>query len=145
MVRLLARVIGVGIETADMLVQEVLSGNFETDGRGALCRSHGSPDESGKRRREKGLAKAGNARCGRGLIQLAWRFFTVPKGQRTGAMVSGADRKAEGRAQDDDDRGTRSETADRAVALGHDRRNPGRRCVAGGGLSAVGWSSNANA
>jgi len=35
----------------------------------------GSPDESGRRRREKGLAKAGNARVRRGMIQLAWRFL----------------------------------------------------------------------
>ena len=75
MVRLLARVIGVGIETADMLVQEVLSRKLRD--RRAVARYvglTGSPDESGKRRREKGLAKAGNARVRRGLIQLAWRF-----------------------------------------------------------------------
>jgi transposase len=35
----------------------------------------GSPDESGLRRREKGLAKAGNARVRHGLIQFAWRFL----------------------------------------------------------------------
>ena len=35
----------------------------------------GSPEESGARRREKGLAKAGNARVRRGMIQLAWRFL----------------------------------------------------------------------
>jgi transposase len=60
MVRLLARVIGVGIETADMLVHEILSRNLR-DQR-AVARYAGltgSPDESGKRRREKGLARAG--------------------------------------------------------------------------------------
>jgi transposase len=31
----------------------------------------GAPDESGAKRREKGLAKAGNARVRRGMIQLA--------------------------------------------------------------------------
>ena len=35
----------------------------------------GSPDESGARRREQGLAKAGNARVRHSLIQLAWRFL----------------------------------------------------------------------
>ena len=35
----------------------------------------GSPDESGKRRRERGLARAGNARVRRGMIQLAWCFI----------------------------------------------------------------------
>jgi transposase len=39
----------------------------------------GSPDESGSRRREKGLAKAGNARVRRGMIQLAWRFLLFQK------------------------------------------------------------------
>ena len=76
MVRLLARVVGVGMETADMLVQEVLSRNLRD--RRAVARYvglTGSPAESGKRRRERGLAKAGNARARRGLIQLAWRFL----------------------------------------------------------------------
>src|SRR5207302_4221125 len=35
----------------------------------------GSPDESGAQRREQGLARAGNARVRRGMIQLAWRFL----------------------------------------------------------------------
>ena len=69
MVRLLARVIGVGIETADMLVQEVLSRNMRD--RRAVARYAGltgSPDESGRKCREKGLARAGNARVRRGMI-----------------------------------------------------------------------------
>ncbi len=80
MVRLLASIIGVGIETADMLVQEVLSRNLRD--RRAVARYAGltgSPDESGSKRREKGLAKAGNARVRRGLIQLAWRFLLFQK------------------------------------------------------------------
>lgn len=80
MVVLLARVIGVGIETADMLVHEVLSRNLRD--RRAVARYAGltgSPDESGSKRREKGLAKAGNARVRRGLIQLAWRFLRFQK------------------------------------------------------------------
>jgi len=39
----------------------------------------GSPDESGKRRRERGLARAGNARVRRGMIQLAWCFIRFQK------------------------------------------------------------------
>ena len=35
----------------------------------------GSPDESGTKRREKGLARAGNARVRCGMIQLAWRWL----------------------------------------------------------------------
>jgi transposase len=80
MVRLLAQVVGVGLETADMLVHEVLSRNLRD--RRAVARYAGltgSPDESGSRRREKGLAKAGNARVRRGMIQLAWRFLLHQK------------------------------------------------------------------
>ena len=47
----------------------------------------GAPDESGARRREKGLARpapgseqgAGNSRVRRGMIQLAWRFLMFQK------------------------------------------------------------------
>ncbi len=80
MVRLLARVLGIGIETADMLVSEVLSRDLRD--RRAVARYAGltgSPDESGQRRREKGLARAGNARVRRGMIQLAWRFLIFQK------------------------------------------------------------------
>ena len=80
MVRLLARVMGIGIETADMLVHEVLSRNLRD--RRAIARYAGltgSPDESGKRRREKGLARSGNPRVRRGMIQLAWRFLMFQK------------------------------------------------------------------
>jgi len=73
MVHLLARVVGVGVETADMLVQEVFLRKVRD--RKALARYAGltgAPDESGQRRREQGLAKAGNARVRRGMIELAW-------------------------------------------------------------------------
>ncbi|MFZ0853103.1 MAG: IS110 family transposase [Hyphomicrobiaceae bacterium] len=80
MVCLLARVIGIGIETAAMLVQEILLRNLRD--RRAVARYAsltGSPDESGKKRREKGLARSGNARVRRGMIQLAWRFLAFQK------------------------------------------------------------------
>jgi transposase len=75
MVRLLARVVGVGPETADMLVHEVLARGLRD--RRAVARYAGltgAPAESGAKRREKGLAKVGNARVRRGMPQLAWRF-----------------------------------------------------------------------
>jgi transposase len=80
MVLLLARVIGIGIETADMLVQEILSRNLRD--RRAVARYGGltgSPDESGMKRREKGLARSGNARVRTGMIRLAWRFLEFQK------------------------------------------------------------------
>jgi transposase len=84
-VRLLARVIGLGLETADMLVHEILSRDLRD--RRAVARFAGltgAPDESGKRRRDKGLAKAGSARVRRGMIQLAWRFLLF---QRDSALA----------------------------------------------------------
>jgi transposase len=80
MVLVLMRVIGIGIETADMLVKEILSRNMRD--RRAVARYAGltgSPDESGNKRREKGLARSGNARVRRGMIQLAWRFLEFQK------------------------------------------------------------------
>jgi transposase len=98
MVRLVARVIGVGIETADMLVHEILSRDLRD--RRAVARYAGltgAPDESGSKRREKGLAKAGNARVRRGMIQLAWRFLLHQKNsaltQWYWARTASADRK----------------------------------------------------
>jgi transposase len=92
MVRHLARVVGVGVETADMLVHEVLSRPMrdrKAVARGACPRAGqrpdpgagltGAPDESGAKRREQGLARAGNARVRRGMIQLAWRFLWFQK------------------------------------------------------------------
>lgn len=100
MVRLVARVIGVGIETADMLVHEILSRDLRD--RRAVARYAGltgAPDESGSKRREKGLAKSGNARVRRGMIQLAWRFLLHQKGSaltqwyRTRTASAGIKRK----------------------------------------------------
>jgi transposase len=76
MVLLLAQIKGIGLETAQMLVQEVLSRNLRD--RRAVARYAGltgTPDESGSKRREKGIGKAGNPRVRRGLIQLAWRLL----------------------------------------------------------------------
>ncbi len=77
---MLAKVRGIGIETADMLVNEVLCRNLRD--RRAVARyagMTGSPDESGAKRREKGLAKAGNSRVRRGMLQLAWRWLMFQK------------------------------------------------------------------
>jgi transposase len=63
-----------------MLVREVFSRDLRD--RRAVARYAGltgSPDECGSRRREKGLAKAGNVRVRRGVVQLAWRFLIHQK------------------------------------------------------------------
>ncbi len=80
MVCTLARVVGVGVETADMLVHEIFARDLRD--RRAVARYAGltgSPDESGSRRRERGLSCAGNARVRRGMVQLAWRFLVFQK------------------------------------------------------------------
>jgi transposase len=93
MVRLLARVMGIGIETADMLVHEVLSRNLRD--RRAVARYAGltgSPDRSGAISRDKGLARSGNARVRRGMVQLAWRFLMF---QKDSALVQWYRRRTE--------------------------------------------------
>jgi transposase len=76
MMLMLAKVLGVGVETADMLVHEVLARELRDER--AVARYGGltgAPDESGSKRREQGLARAGNGRVRRGMLQLAWRWL----------------------------------------------------------------------
>jgi len=83
MVLLLARVRGLGIETADVLTHEVFLRDLRD--RRAVPRYAGltgAPDESGEKRKEKGLARAGNARVRRSMIELAWRFLAYQKDSR---------------------------------------------------------------
>jgi transposase len=97
MVRLIARVLGVGVETADMLVNEIFSRQWRD--RKAVARYAGltgSPDESGSRRRERGLARGGNVRVRSGMIQLAWRFVRFQKNSALAQWF--AARTADGRA-----------------------------------------------
>src|SRR4051794_8520856 len=73
---MLAQIRGISLETAQMLVHEVLSRNLRD--RRAVARYAGltgTPDESGSKRRDKGISKAGNPRVRCGMIQLAWRFL----------------------------------------------------------------------
>jgi len=76
LVLMLAQVRGIGIETADLLVHEILTRNLR-DHRavGRYAGLTGSPAESGKMRREQGLAKSGNVRVRCSLLQLAWRWL----------------------------------------------------------------------
>ena len=97
MVYLIARVLGAGVETADMLVNEIFSRHWRD--RKAVARYAGltgSPDESGSRRRERGLARAGNVRVRSGMIQLAWRFVRFQKHSALAQWF--AARTADGRA-----------------------------------------------
>ena len=80
MVHVLARVTGIGVETADLLVNELLLRNMRD--RRAVARYGGltgSLDQSGGTSRERGMARSGNPRVRRGMIQLAWRFLLFQK------------------------------------------------------------------
>ena len=94
MVRRLARIIGVGVETTDMLMHEILSPNLRD--RRAVARYAGltgAPDESGARDgRRAGQASLAanrgpaNTGCG-GVIRVRLALLDVPEGQRPGPMV----------------------------------------------------------
>ena len=78
---LLVRIIGLGVETAEQLVHEILSRNLRD--RKAVARYAGltgAPDESGSKRREKGLSRSGNGRVRTILIQLSWRLLKLQPG-----------------------------------------------------------------
>ncbi len=80
MLLMLAKVLGIGLETADMLVHEVLTRNLRDErALGRYGGMTGAPNESGSKRGEQGLAKAGNARVRQGMIQLAWRWLMFQK------------------------------------------------------------------
>jgi transposase len=80
MMRQMNRVVGLGLEVADVLASEVFCRALPD--RWAVARYAGltgSPDESGKRRREQGLARAGNIRVRGGMLQFAWLFLVHQK------------------------------------------------------------------
>ena len=65
-----------------MLEAERIRADHERAARRPVARYAGltgSPDESGSRRRERGLSRAGNPRVPRGMVQLAWRFLVFQK------------------------------------------------------------------
>jgi transposase len=85
MLAMLVQVASIGADTAQTLVRELLSRPLRD--RRAVARYAGltgAPDESGTKRREKGLARAGNARVRKSMIQLAWRFT---RDQKQSALV----------------------------------------------------------
>jgi transposase len=76
MILTLARVVGVGVETATVIVYEVFSRQFK-DRRAlaAFIGVTGTPYDSGGSRTEQGISKNGNPRVRRMLSQLAWRWL----------------------------------------------------------------------
>ena len=79
-IQLLQQIVGIGPDTSDTLTNEVLMRPLRD--RRAVARYGGltgAPDESGSKRREKGLARAGNVRVRHTMIQLAWRWLIFQK------------------------------------------------------------------
>ena len=135
MVRLLARVIGVGIETADMLVQEVLSRNMRD--RRAVAR-YARPHWLARREREEtpgeraGPFRQRSSSARHDPIGVAVPY--VPEGQRLGAVVSSPHRERS-RYSQDHDRGLGAQASDRPVAARAGGRCAGRRRSASGTMN----------
>jgi transposase len=76
MIRLLVGIVGLGVETATVLVREILCRPFR-DRRAVASYAglNGTPFRSGGMEREQGIDRSGNARVRRILVQLAWRWL----------------------------------------------------------------------
>jgi transposase len=139
LVLLLARIVGVSVETADLLVHEVLTRDLRD--RRAVARYAGltgAPDESGQRRRERGLARAGNARVRRTMIELAWRFrrFQPNSALAQWYRARRRRRRRSPHSAQAADRRARPQAAHRALALRHHRRAARRRRPAASRVTA---------
>jgi transposase len=75
MIQLLACIVGLGVETATVLVHEVFSRRFrDRRALAAFVGLTGTPFDSGGSRREQGISKNGNPRVRRMMTQLTWRW-----------------------------------------------------------------------
>lgn len=76
MIQLLVRIVGLGVETATLLVREILCRSFR-DRRAVASYAglNGTPFQSGGMEREQGIDRNGNARVRRIIVQLAWRWI----------------------------------------------------------------------
>ena len=132
MVRLLARVIGVGIETADMLVHEVLvAKHARPTGHSSLCRPHWLT----RRERQKTPGervspfRQWSSSARHGAIGVA--ISNVPEGERLSAVVSSSHGERS-RCSQAHDRGLGTQATDRSVAVRVAGRCTRRRRFASG-------------
>lgn len=76
MIQLLAHIVGLGVETATILVHEVFTRHFrDRRALAAFVGLTGTPFDSGKSQREQGISKNGNPRVRRIITQLTWRWL----------------------------------------------------------------------
>src|SRR5262249_44651144 len=92
----------------------------------------GAPDESGKKRRERGLAKAGNARVRRGMIELAWGHLVHQKASALTAWNSEANFRCPRLHPQHDEHRARAQTPHCVVATRDNWRDAGRSDAAPG-------------
>src|SRR5262245_55338059 len=119
MVYLLARVVGIGVESADMLVQEVFSRKLRD--RRAVARYAGL---TGAPRDDPARLDSSSA----------------SEGQRASPVVSGTHRRRPRQNAQDHDYSVGSKTSDRALAAGDDRRSTGRFAHSTGSVMIT-WGS----
>ncbi|WP_245286658.1 hypothetical protein [Bradyrhizobium sp. ARR65] len=127
MVCLIARVLGAGVETADMLVNEIFSRHWRD--RKAVARYAGLL----ARRERQPSTRTGS--CARWQCPRPQRhdpaglaFCQAPKEQRPGPMVRGANRRRTRQHTQDDDCGTGAQAAHRPLASRYKgRSSAGRR------------------
>jgi transposase len=76
MIQLLAHIVGLGVESATVLVHEVFSRQFrDRKAIAAFVGLTGTPFNSGGSMREQGISKNGNPRVRRIVTQLMWRWL----------------------------------------------------------------------
>jgi transposase len=81
MIQMLARIVGIGVETATVLVHEVFSRQFrDRRALAAFVGLTGTPFNSGGSVREQGISKNGNPRVRRMMTQLMWRWLKFQPG-----------------------------------------------------------------
>lgn len=76
MIQTLVAIVGLGVETATVLVQEVFARKFrDRKALASFVGLTGTPFNSGGSRREQGISKKGNPRVRRIITQLMWRWI----------------------------------------------------------------------
>ena len=80
-IQFLVRIVGLGVETATVLVHEVFSRRFrDRKALAAFVGLTGTPFNSGGSTREQGISKNGNPRVRRIMTQLMWRWLKFQPG-----------------------------------------------------------------
>jgi transposase len=79
MIQLLARIVGLGVETATVVAHEVFSRRFrDRKALAGFVGMTGTPFNSGGSTREQGIGKNGAPRVRRIMTQLTWRWIRHP-------------------------------------------------------------------